>query len=128
MKSRNGSVKLAYFPGGSCLGMELQESLEEGYKADHPTDDGGIHLDYCQTLHNLLSTYYEDVLSVKGASGVSVPRNKCRRQGRSKFVASILHYPLLWRPLRRRAPACGPRDGDPTEGGQVARGCTNGKT
>ena len=26
--------------------MLLQESLEEGYKADYPTDDGGIHPDF----------------------------------------------------------------------------------
>ena len=44
------------------VGMVPQESLEEGYKADYPridpTDDGCIHRDYCQALHNLLSTYY----------------------------------------------------------------------
>ena len=74
MKSPNGSVKLEYFPDGSCLGKALQESLEEGYKADYPNDDGGIHPEYCQALHNLLSTYYQDVLGVKGASGVSAPR------------------------------------------------------
>ena len=48
--------------------MALQGSLEEGYKADYSTDDGCIHPDYCQALHNLLSTYYEDVLGVKGTS------------------------------------------------------------
>ena len=39
---------------GSCLGMTLQEPIEEGYKADYPTDNGCIHPDYCQALHNLL--------------------------------------------------------------------------
>ena len=43
----------------------LQKSLEEGYKADYPTNDGSIHPDYCQALHNLLSTYYEGVLSIR---------------------------------------------------------------
>ena len=50
--------------------MTLQEPIEEGYKADYPTDDGGIHPDYCQALRYLLSTYYENVLGVKGASRV----------------------------------------------------------
>ena len=68
VKSPNGLVKLEYFPDCSCLAMELQGSLEQGYKADYPTDNGGIHPDYCQALHNLLSTYYEDVLGVKGTS------------------------------------------------------------
>ena len=68
VKSPNGWVKLVYFPDGSCLGMALQDSLEEGYKADYPTDDGGIHPDFFQALFNLLSTCYEDVLGVKGAS------------------------------------------------------------
>ena len=54
--------------------MALQESLEEGYKVDYPTDNDGIHPDYCQALHSLLSMYYEDVLGVKEASGVSDPR------------------------------------------------------
>ena len=62
--SPNGSVKLEYFSDCSCLGIELQESLEEDYKADYPTSDGGTHTDYCQALHDLLSTYYEDVLGV----------------------------------------------------------------
>ena len=80
MKSPNGLVKLGYFPDCSGLGMVLQESLEEGYKTDYPTDDGSIHPDYCQALHNLLSKYYEDVLGVKGASGVSARRpRKLRR-------------------------------------------------
>ena len=37
-----------YFPDCSCFGMALQESLavEEGYKADYPTDDGGIYPDF----------------------------------------------------------------------------------
>ena len=39
-------IKLEYFPDGSCLGMALQESLEEGYKADYSAADDGIHPDF----------------------------------------------------------------------------------
>ena len=55
--------------------MVLQESLEEGYRAEYPTNDDGIHPDFfkpCITV-GLLSTYYDDVLGVKGASGESAP-------------------------------------------------------
>ena len=85
----------------------LQESLEKGYKADYPanyptvpTNDGGIHPDYRQALHNLLSTYVEVGLGVKGESEVPAQRP-------SNFVAAILrclmHLWLLPRP--------GPPDG-----------------
>ena len=53
-ESPNGPVKLEYFPDGSYLSMEPQETLEGGYKADYPTDDGGILPDYCQALYKLL--------------------------------------------------------------------------
>ena len=73
--------------------MVLQESVEEGYKADYPTDDGSIH--------NLLLTNYEDVLGVKGASGVSTktPQNfvAVLLPRPSIFVAAILRCPLLLR-------------------------------
>ena len=35
---------------------ELQESLEEGYKAEYLSDNGAMHSDYCQASHNLLSS------------------------------------------------------------------------
>ncbi len=93
-------VKLGYFPDCSCLGLALQESLEKGYKPDNPTraDDGGIHPDYRQALHNLLSKYVEVGLGVKGESEVQAQRP-------SNFVAAILRCLMhLW-PLRRRPPA-----------------------
>ena len=52
------------------VGMVPQESLEEGYKADYPTCDGGMMPAsilifaypmptwHCQALHDLLLTYY----------------------------------------------------------------------
>ena len=41
---RSCSAKLEYFLDCACLGTALQESLEEGYyKADYPTDGGGIY-------------------------------------------------------------------------------------
>ena len=103
VKSPNGSVRLEFFPDVSCLGMELQKSSEEGYKTDYPTDKGCIHPDYCQALHNLLSMYYEDVLGVKGASGVSVPRHL-----NLNFVAVSEQRPLKLRssdPPSRLPPA-----------------------
>jgi len=56
-------VKLGYFPDGSGLGTALQESLENGYKADV-----SIHPDFRKELLALLSTYYEDLLDLKGVS------------------------------------------------------------
>ena len=47
----------------------LQESLENGYKADV-----SIHPDFRKELLALLSTYYEDLLDLKGASGVATTR------------------------------------------------------
>ena len=81
--------------------MVLQESLEEAYKADCPTDDA-ITTAACilifQALHDLLSRYYEDALEVKGVSqdlsnfvAVTVPRPL-------NFVAAILRCPLHRRP------------------------------
>jgi len=62
-------VKLGYFPDCSGLGTVLQESLENGYKADV-----SIHPDFRKELLALLSTYYEDLLDLKGASGVATTR------------------------------------------------------
>ena len=93
--------------------MALQDSLEEGYKADYPNDDGGIHPEYCQALHNLLSTYYQDVLGVKGASGVSAPRPLKLRCS----DPPLPHGPAAPLPQERRLPRVG-RDGNLAEGGQ----------
>ena len=82
------------------LGIALQESLGEGYKADQPTDGGGIYPDYCQALHNLLSMYYEDVLGVKGASGVLAPRPLKLRCSDPPLPSAQQHL----QPLRQRRP------------------------
>ena len=47
-----------------------QESIEEAFKSDYNTNDVSSHPDYRKELQALLSTYYEDVLDMKGASGV----------------------------------------------------------
>ena len=47
----------------------LQQSLENGYKADVSS-----HPDFRKELLALLSTYYEDLLDLKGASGVATTR------------------------------------------------------
>lgn len=58
----------------------FQESLESSYKTNYPTGNRSIHPAYRQELQKVLSEYYEDVLSVKGASGTSKPRElKFRR-------------------------------------------------
>ena len=87
---------------------QVQESLEE---ADYSTDIGGIHPDYCPALHNLLSTFHEDVLVVKGASGESAPRLlKLRRSVGAKTPQTSYQRSSV-------APCTsGPRDGDPAEG------------
>ena len=67
---------------------------------------------FFQALHNLLSTYYEDVLDVKGASGESVPRPlKLRRRVSAKTPQTSSQRssvdPLHRRLLHRR-PAVAP--------------------
>ena len=106
--------------------LPSQESFEEGYKADYPTDDSGIHPDYSQALHNLLSTSYEDVLGVKGASGVSGPRPlKLRRSVGAKTPQTSSQRssvaPCAGGPCAVGSRRGGPRDGDPAEGGQLER-------
>ena len=113
LKSPNGSVKLEYFPDCSCLGMALQESIEEGCNAEYPTDDCSIHPDYCQALHNLpgpvLSTYVGYAGRQGGEYSVGAKTlqtsSQCWRQDPSNIVAAILRCPLHQRPLRRRPSA-----------------------
>ena len=80
----------------------------------------GIHPDYyCQDLHNLLSTYYEDVLGVKGASGVSAPRPlKLRRSNPPLLPAPADAGSGPAGPPGGRPRRGGPRDSDPAEGWQ----------
>ena len=48
--------------------------MEEAFKSDYNTNDVSSHPDYRKELQSLLSTYYEDVLGMKGASGVVLTR------------------------------------------------------
>ena len=54
----------------------FQESLEDAFtgKTRYKTSDISSHPDYRKELHTLLSEYYEDVLDMKGASGVVATR------------------------------------------------------
>ena len=52
----------------------FQESLEEEMKTEYKTKDVSSHPDYRRELLALLSTYYEDLLDLKGACGVAVTR------------------------------------------------------
>ena len=119
MKSPHGLVKLEYFPDGSCLGMALQESLEEGYKADYPTDDGGIHPDFfkpcitcCRRTTRTRWALREHVECLPRP--LKLRRSVCAKTPQT-FVAAILRCPCSGSPCacgRRRG---GPRDGDPAE-------------
>ena len=49
-------------------------TLEEIYIKEHPTADGTIHPDHRLDLHSLLFPYCDELLSIKGASGVAKTR------------------------------------------------------
>ena len=52
----------------------FQESLEAELKTHYKTEDAGRHPEYRKELLALLSSYYEGVLGMAGASGVTAPR------------------------------------------------------
>ena len=52
----------------------FQESLEAELKTHYKTEDTCRHPEYRKELLALLSSYYEGVLGMAGASGVTVPR------------------------------------------------------
>ena len=58
----------------SCSSSSFQESLEAELKTHYKMEDAGRHPDYRKELLALLSSYYEGVLSMARASGVTVPR------------------------------------------------------
>ena len=108
--------------------MALQESLEEGYKADYPTIDGSIHPDFFEPC----ITCCRRTARTCWATWASRDRVESRRQDPSNFialsaprplkvegsnfVAAILRCPLHKRPLRRRPPAGHSRRGAPSDG------------
>ena len=92
-------VKLEYFSDSSCFGMALQESLEEGYKADYPTDDGGIHPDFfkpcitccrCTTRTCWASRERVESRRQDPSNFVAVSAPSLSGQDPSNFVAAIL--------------------------------------
>ena len=67
--------------------LTFQESLVACYKEDQPTSSWTIHPDYHGDLQVLLTEQYKELFGLKGASGVSTPREL-------KFRRSIEPPPL----------------------------------
>ena len=65
----------------------FQESLEDAFKKEYKTSDVSSHPDYRKELHTLLSKHYEDVLDMKGASGVVATRPLALRRTPQKKPA-----------------------------------------
>ena len=78
--------------------MALQESLEEGYKADYPTDDDGIRPDFSKPCITSCRRFTRTCWA-------SRERVESRRQDPSNFIAVSAPRPLKLRRSRRRATA-----------------------
>ena len=68
----------------------FQESIEEAFTSDYNSDDVTSHPDYRKEFHALLSTYYEGVLEMKGASGVTSTSSLALRRTPQKPSTDLL--------------------------------------
>ena len=83
----------------------FQDSFEE-LKTHYATDDSIRHPDYRAELQTLLSTYFEELLGIAGASEVKAPRPRAPASTPKKPLRRRIprRRPPRRRPLRRRTP------------------------
>ena len=106
----------------------FQESLEEELKAHYATEDISRHPDYRAELQTLLSTYYEELLGVAGASGVKAPRPLALASTPTKPPASAAPAPAA--PAEEEATEAEEASAAATQAkpaGKAARWGTSGK-
>ena len=118
--------QLEYFPDCFCLGMTLQNLKVPRRRLRSWLSYRRLHTSwFFQALHNLPSTYYEDLLGVKGANGESAPRPfKLRRSvgAKTRQTSSRCRHQNL--KLRRSDPPLPPAQAapSPAAGGAAAAG------
>ena len=93
----------------------FQESLEAELKTYYKMEDACRYPEYLEELLALLTSYYEGVLGMAGASGVTVPR--------AWHYLALPRSPIRWRTPRQRTPLTNrpPRRRPPHRRGPPAR-------